>query len=56
MRRRLTQTELAVRCGISVRHLKGIEHGTNFTVAVLFAIIEQLPEARAAFAQLLPNA
>ncbi len=55
MRRRLTQIELAVRCGISVRHLKGIEHGTNFTVAVLFAIIEQLPEARPAFAQLLPN-
>ena len=53
---RLTQTELATRCGISVRHLKGIEHGSNFTVAVLFAIVEQLPEARAAFARLLPNA
>lgn len=55
MGERLTQTELAVRCGISVRHLKGIEHGSNFTVAVLFAIIEQLPKARATFAQLLPS-
>ena len=55
MRERLTQTELAMRCGISVRHLKGIEHGSNVSVAVLFAIIEQLPEARAAFAQLLAN-
>lgn len=55
MGERLTQTELAVRCGISVRHLKGIEHGSNFTVAVLFAIIEQLPKARETFAQLLPN-
>lgn len=55
VRERLTQTELAIRCGISVRHLKGIEHGSNFTVAVLFAIVEQLPEVRAAFAQLLPN-
>jgi transcriptional regulator with XRE-family HTH domain len=55
MRERLTQTELAMRCGISVRHLKGIEHGSNFSVAVLFAIIEQLPEARVAFAQLLPH-
>jgi transcriptional regulator with XRE-family HTH domain len=55
LRRRLTQTELATRCGISVRHLKGIEHGSNFTVAVLFAIIEWLPDARAGFVQLLPN-
>ena len=40
----LTQEELAHRCGISRRHLIGIEQGGNFTVSVLVALLAELEE------------
>jgi len=42
--RGLTQEELAHRCGISRRHLIGIEQGGNFTVSVLVALLAELEE------------
>ena len=43
-KRGLTQEELAHRCGISRRHLIGIEQGGNFTVSVLVALVAELVE------------
>lgn len=52
-RRHLTQAELASRCGISRRHLAGIEGGANFTVAVLAAIARELRGLRPVLAAVL---
>ena len=46
-RQKLTQAELASRCGISRRHLAGIESGANFSVAVLGALATELEELTA---------
>ena len=43
----LTQRDLARHCGISLRHVAAIEHGANFSVAVLAAIANELPEVAA---------
>lgn len=43
-KRGFTQEELALRCGISLRHLISIEHGANFSVALLIAIAAELGE------------
>jgi transcriptional regulator with XRE-family HTH domain len=42
--RGLSQAELARRCGVSLRHLVSIEHGANFSVALLVAIATELTE------------
>ena len=52
-RRGLTQEELARRCGISRRHVIGIERGANFTVAVLVAIADDLGEIAPLVAEFL---
>lgn len=42
--RKLTQVELAARCGISRRHLAAIESGANLSFSVLAAIAGELRE------------
>lgn len=43
-RRGMSQRDLARRCGISRRHMVAIEGGANFSVAMLAAIMRELPE------------
>jgi transcriptional regulator with XRE-family HTH domain len=53
--RGFTQTELALRCGISLRHLISIEHGANFSVALLIAIAAELGEIAPILAEVVTN-
>jgi transcriptional regulator with XRE-family HTH domain len=52
-RRKLSQAALASRCGISRRHLAGIESGANFSVAVLALLAAELDELPALVASWL---
>jgi transcriptional regulator with XRE-family HTH domain len=52
-RRGFTQEELANRCGISRRHVAGIERGGNFTVAVLVEIASELTQIAPVIAEFL---
>lgn len=42
-----TQEAFAELCGISKRHLAAIEHGANFSVAILLEILRNLPSTAA---------
>jgi len=53
--RGFTQEELASRCGISLRHLISIEHGANFSVAILMVIAAELEEIAPMFAEVMTN-
>jgi DNA-binding XRE family transcriptional regulator len=53
--RGFTQEELALRCGISLRHLISIEHGANFSVALLIAIAAELGEIAPMLADVVTN-
>lgn len=53
--RGFTQEELALRCGISLRHLVSIEHGANFSVALLISITTELGEIAPMLAKVVTN-
>jgi len=42
----LSQVRLARACGVTVRHIFAIEHGSNFTVELLLRIARELPALR----------
>jgi len=42
----LSRATPARACGISLRHMIAIERGSNFTVAMLLAIVRELPALR----------